>query len=174
MLTTQESSLSTPSGVTQVPLLTADQLSVGAILTGPAWTVVRQIDNIAGSMVGMIKFGTPLLPGHVHTAPLDGTASGCACGYKRTNIANILPVQGGPARSYILVPVGDTLPVDQWTVYATRHSDGRGGWLVGRGAWSITSMPIIPLLEPVWTLPQALRDLLEEATPAIERFVERR
>lgn len=149
----------TPSGATQQPLLDRSQLQVGAFITGPAWGTMRRIEEIDGNTIVLVKIpATPLSiqRGHLHALVLHANSE-CACGYRRELITGVLPLRDGLARTYILLPTGPLVVPDPLTVYV-----GPGGRMFrpsAVGQWS-SALPLIPQLEPFWTLPQPLRAIL--------------
>ena len=154
MQTSQTPSI--PAGVAQIPLLTADQLVEGAILTGPAWLTVRQVRHVQGASVMLMTLGAVVPPpGHIHQLE---TTPGCPCGYLRTTVKALLPISDQLARTYILVPTGPLMAADPYTVYVGPH---RQVVTVQNNAWTAHSMPVIPMLHPVWRLPDALRALIQ-------------
>lgn len=165
-------------GCTQVPLTSAAQLAVGMILTGPGWQTVAQVTALAGEMVSHQDLTAPsAAPGHVHTFAPQGRTGGskCACGAASYPAREYLPVNGF-IRTFILQPREGSriLTPDRWTVYLTA---GAGEVVVGGdGQWrrpalpdqpaqsTITTCPILPELEAVWTLPAELRRWVELAS----------
>lgn len=144
------------SGTRQEPLLTGDQLRPGVLLTGPTWHSVRLVVEVRGQMITTTRLGAPVpFPDHVHSSTMYG-ARECVCGYRRSQASTFLPTEPGLARTYMLIPRGELEVVDAHTVYA----DGRGSLVVATGGQWAQQIPIVPLLWPVWTMPQALRGQL--------------
>lgn len=159
MQTQPNNEVLTPSGATQQPLLDRSQLQVGAILTGPAWSTARRIEEIDGNTLVLVKIpATPLARdrNHLHALVLHANTE-CACGYRRETIVGVLPQRDGLARTYILLPTGPLVVPDPLTVYIGPSGQFRPS---PSGQWS-SALPLIPQLEPLWTLPQPLRAILE-------------
>lgn len=161
MQTAISEELSTVSGARQEPLLTADQLSVGSILTGPAWRTARRVIEIDSNVIVLEKLPRPLIaPGHLHSLTLFRGAE-CECGYRREPVANLIPDQPQMVRTFLIVPTGDLEIVDPFTVYAT--SAGSPVITTDSQLWDRSRMPLIPKLLPVWSLPEPLRRVIERA-----------
>lgn len=163
-----ENVLAAPPGFRQVPLVSADQLSVGQILTGPAWRSVMKVAQIDANNVHLAPVISAQPDGHVHTFTRTRPRV-CACGYRITMIAalgdvpenaGLLPVRADALpKTFILVPLGELVSVDPFTLYV-----GRGGTVLSvaaSGIWNVAStVPVIPLVAQLWTVPEELRRLL--------------
>lgn len=149
------------SGATQQPLLHADQLVPGAILTGiafsNAWEVLWRQDNDVH--MRMLRHEPPALCAEhrLQTFP-TGTLRKCSvCGFAIESIAALLPSLADTPKAVVLVPTGPLVVPDRFTVYLL--STGQEVRLHDMAAWSL-EMPVIPLLHPVWSVPEELRFLL--------------
>ncbi len=152
---------STISGATQTPLLHADQLVPGVFLTGVAFNNVWEVLGIQGDDVALsLLQATPNIHCAAHTLrpPITGTLRTCACGYVLEAVASLLPLRDDTPRVVLLVPHGPLVVPDAYTVYLT----GTGETLTANAAhqWGVESMPVIPKVYPLWTVPEHLRDMI--------------
>ena len=161
MRTATADQLITLSGAIQVPLLRAEQLLVGSIITGRAWQRVAEVVELErGGIAITRKLPHPLMPPHhIHAFTLFGNVQ-CECGLARDVIRTaFLPRAGDSPRTWILQPVGPLQDVDAFTIYCATSSrtmmqvDANGKWLH-------ELVPVVPLLRPVWSLPPALVEWL--------------
>lgn len=160
MQTQADRELAAPSGATQTPLLRADQLRVGVILTGPAWSTARLVDRIEGgnAMLHRLPLGTQAQdPAHRHVFNLHSNVE-CACGYRREPLTGLVPLRDGLARTYIITTTEPLISVDPFTIYLMSRGRLAVGPEVGEN-WPVP-LPLIPTLEPVWTLPEPLRAMM--------------
>jgi hypothetical protein len=159
-------------GVPEIQLETADQLQPGRIISGVgaqyAWIV---IDRQAGDMDDWIRL-CQLQRGvrshsHQWITRGEGAKDCSACGLRLQRIADLLPVTTPRAR--VIIPPASVLnALDPYTVYATTTGvvvTAHRAVLAGPGKllWS-SALPIIPLLRPIWSLPEALRVVLRHAS----------
>ena len=149
-------------GGTLVPVLTADDIRPGSLLTGIAYQSVRRVVNIEDDTVYLLKLPeTPPEAGHRHRFTRHSDHSECSCGLMRKPLADILPSDPGIARTYRLDSVAPLLVPDRFTIY--QLPTGNGLVTVSpTGSWNgtTTQLPIITKLHPVWSVPAALRELL--------------
>lgn len=150
------------SGGHQEPLLSADQLNLitpaqiaaGVFLTGPAWERVwRLMQEPVDGVITIHNVMRPLpADNHIHSLNPRGE---CTCGLRKQAVADILTTRTTTPKTFLITPtVPLTLP-NAFSVYVTA-----GGTLVlGRGDWSMT-LPIIPKLGVLWTVPVPLRRFL--------------
>ena len=162
--------LSTLVGHTEVPLLAAEQLTIGVLLGGPAWQRVYRVLGVQrGTHVLLAPATLTIPPDHTHIFNLQQQTA-CACGARRKRIngkapEGILAVAGNPARTVVFVPTGSITTPDTWTRYV--NSAGQI-YNVKDGMWltqTVVFLPVIPRLRPVWTVPERLRALLATRTP---------
>ena len=166
-LITDPSQLAVPAGFTQVPLTSPDQLTVGAYITGPAWSFVREVKELMNSntvMTAPVPAFVVQEANHIHTVRQGAP---CTCGLRIDTIReSLLPRADGMFRTYILVPQRPLSQADRFTVY--QAPDGRalrvsrGQWLTSAEVGGARNLPIFPVLHPIWTVPPALRRWLPE------------
>jgi hypothetical protein len=153
------------TGARQEPLTSRDQIAVGHILTGTAWRTARKVVGIVGDTLHLVKYPTaPEAPGHVHALLQHGNTE-CACGFREEPVSGVLPLRDGMVRTYLIIPIADPPEVLPHTLYVTARGRtlrlGDGG-LWNTGTSSAGSIPLIPKLAPIWTVPEALRALAQE------------
>ena len=173
-MNTAEPSALVTEGVVGTPLERADQLQPGVIISGQAarhaWQVLDATQQQLETEAGWIRI-RQLMRGvrshsHQWATPYEGAADCSACGLRRQRVADLLPVTS-PRVQVIVPPVDVVNGITQYTLYAT--TSGRLVVASGTGqqrAWNV-ALPIIPLLRPIWSLPEALRALLNEGAQVI-------
>lgn len=160
------------SGATQVPLLSRDQLMVGAILTGEAWATIRRVERIEGTTIYLQRLPPTGPPDHAHAFSQHGNTE-CACGLMRQPLAELLPVHATTPRTHLLTPAGGLVVPNLYTLYGlqegatlriiTMQSDRQ--WAQGStgGLMSRRRLPIVPRLAVLWTIPERLQEILATA-----------
>lgn len=162
MQTTNEPS--TITAASQQAVVDRSQLTPGTIITGVAWRTARIIEEIDGNVAILIKYPRPQLAvGHIHALTAHNNCE-CECGYRREPLAGLLPLREGMVRTFAIIPTGPLLTPDEFTGYmGTRGRQFRmvaGQWTVRGGSVGTNSIPLIPKLHAVWTIPPGLRRLL--------------
>lgn len=161
---------STISGATQTPLLRADQLVPGVFITGAAasnvWEIVgRRGDDIELSLVKAAP-NTFCAEHNLRPRP-TGTLRTCTCGYALEAAASLLPLREDTPRVTLLVPSGRVIVPDRYTVYVGANQTILT--VLGDGNWDEATVPVIPKLYPVWTVPDELRETIRESVEGLAR-----
>ena len=159
----------------QTPLLTADQLRVGVLLTGIAMSHIWEVLEVERTHLSLIRLPKKPLC-QTHTLVSIGRGQHCiTCGMRRQEIKDFLPLKPEKGRVYLITPRAPMERPEPYTVY---------GGITGAGAiklyqlsagginltpepetyqWS-EALPLFPILHKLWSIPARLREL-SEATP---------
>jgi hypothetical protein len=155
-----------PSGGIQAPLLRADQLQPGVILTGQAAVHVWQVVELVGpSSVKMRKVPDPVvgLP-HTHAWQPQGRGQACVCGLRVQPVATFLPTSAtAKPRAFVVTPPPEGIgQAVTGAIYAYLKPDGQVGTVTlgANGQWSAI-LPLLPQLHRLWALPEALQAMMD-------------
>ena len=154
-------------GVEQIPLEHADQLQPGVLVSGASAIHVWQVLDAASHETeedGWIRLRQLTrgvrLHSHQWTPRGEGSVECTVCGLRRQRISDLLPVRT-PRAVIIIPPPGVVNAVAPYTLYATTSGQIVTVTIEGRvRTWS-QPLPVIPYLHPVWTLPDALKELIK-------------
>ena len=168
---------------TQVPLLYIEQLQPGQLLIGQAASHIWEVLEVVGGQITMAKFPRQPCTFCEHTFVPKGSGQECACGVRKQPIKGkegFLPIKPGRARIHLLELPPDVRTPQEYEFYAylegaiakfvTIVSTGGSGTMPQPGSatkWS-ESIPIIPILHKVWTLPLPLQSLLMNSQVMVE------
>lgn len=154
----------------QQPITSIQQLTEGAVVTGVAmqhvWKVVATRDGDA--WLQKLPQGPKCDP-DAHTFEAYGRGRVCSrCQLRTQKLAEFLPRTEGKPRAYVIQPRGELLQPLPYTLYGTLNTSQRleTFWLAD-GAWN-TQIPLISALHVLWTIPPALRTLLDGCPVAEE------
>ena len=165
-------------GGSQEPLLTADQLCIGAFVTGVAATHLWEIVDISRTDITLQKLPRPAMPcathnlnGFHYTTPGEhGQAAECTCGLRKTGISELLPKVRGKARIHIITCDRQALQkpaIGEVYAYLSNDTPMFAGINPDGVHWS-DSMPLVPILHKVWELPSELQALAFDHNPTNE------
>ena len=150
-------------GCVEQPLLSAEQIVPGVFITGLGFTNVWEVLSVEGRHVHMAKVTFPATPrctGETHSFGAGAAARECqVCGYRIHNMSGLLSKQPDAARSVVLTPTGPLIVPDKYTVYVTAQGAGLN---FSGNLWE-HDMPIFPEVCAIWSVPEELRALLDEA-----------
>lgn len=152
---------STISGATQTPLTDAAQLVPGAILSGIAFNNAWEVVELRGDdvLLRKMQLHTPTAcTSHMFSQVGSSTLRACGCGHALERVASLLPLRADTARTLVLQPTGPLVTPDVFTVYVTEQLTIHR--VVG-ATWPV-ELPIIPKMWPLWSVPEALRDLVRD------------
>ena len=159
----QRSDVIAYSGLSESPLRHAEQVVPGVILTGAyanyAWLVERTATEHDGRVRVIVqKVGARAIPACAHAWLYGDDSRICACGHAEQLLSALLPAEGGDPRVTVLVPQGGArYDVQPRTVYLAETgltvSQVDSAWVVQGDA---VSLPLLPWLYPLWTLPEGL------------------
>lgn len=173
MQTSKESSVQLAG--TQQPVVNINQLTVGAIITGVAMQFAWRILQIADGDVWMVKLPVTVPPCRTHQFQPYGRGQVCqTCQLRRQKLEDFLPRTENKPRSYIITPAGELYQPEPFTLYGSLVREGttpslKTVWLNSESTtpqWNET-LPLIPALHVIWTIPSELRALVSE-TPTVE------
>jgi len=152
----------------QIPLLTAEQLQPGVILTGIAMAHAWRIHARREDFLELQKL--PVLPLSVcetHQYSVVGRGQHCSrCQLRRQAVAEFLPRTADKPRVYLLQPRGALQPPQPYTLYGYMQGNTLKTVSCVDAQWT-EILSLIPALHIVWTIPDALRSLLGPRTVAL-------
>ena len=148
----------------QTPLLTADQLEQGTIITGIAMSHLWEVLQMQAGLVFIRKVEGPE-PCDTHMMVAYGRGHVCSrCQVRTQGIADFLPIKPGKARVHVIQPIstGCRKP-ELFTVYGGVMKSGEVKLfhLAPSRVWN-EALPPFPALVPVWTIPDRLRALVQD------------
>lgn len=161
----------------QQPVVSLEQMVPGVIITGVALQHAWEIVEIRDGEVWLKRLpANPTLGEHRHTFQAYGRGQVCSvCNMRRQRMDEFLPRVADRPRAYVIAPQGTLLPPQPFTLYGAIGRDNtlKTCWLDGQEtpAWSET-LPLIPRLHILWTIPIGLRDLLNGEAPELEEAEE--
>ena len=162
----------------QVPILRADQMRVGAFVTGAAMEYLWEVVALhgGGNTMDIIEFPRVAPPCAGHTFATYGRGEKCQCGLRRIAIAEFLPRKPDKPRAYILQTRGELRTPMEGAIYAhlsgqelaycsvvNVHMPSNPGEV--RPDYHLQwdhSIPIFPSLLCAWSVPPALQALCHE------------
>lgn len=151
---------------TQEPILRIEQLAIGAIITGVAmqyaWQVVDTRDGNAWLMQMPYDAGTICAP-DAHTFQAFGRGHVCQrCRLRTQGMQEFLPRTENKPRAYVIAPTRGQIQRPQpYTLYGGLQGNVlKTVWLTSPTQWN-EALPLIPALHVLWTIPPALRTLVE-------------
>ncbi len=164
---------------TQEPIVRLDQLTVGSILTGIAVQYAWQIHAIRDGELWMKRLpNTEICRDGLHAFATVGRGQACSrCQLRRQKMEEFLPRAENKPRAYVIAPREGAIQQPQpFTLYGALSTPRAGqpitlktAWLQGGATptWNET-LPLIPALHVLWTVPQQLRELVNNAPPVDE------
>lgn len=172
MQTKPETEVGALSGARQVPLLRRDQIIPGALIVGIATDFAHEVISTEGDLVVVQRLPrNPLEPGHAHAYTQHNNTT-CRCGLGRRPLAtSLLPEDTTTPRWFVLTPSGPLVVPEPYSLYLLP-----GGRVLPvmpeRGASAPTTqagldVPLVLRAHRIWSLPQAMQRLLEDAPSAV-------
>ena len=146
----------------QAPLLNAEQLHVGALLTGIGMSHLWEIVEIAGSNLHIAKLPrvAPLCEGSHTLSPL-GRGSVCSrCPIRVQAMTEFLPLKPDKARVHVIVPSAPVETPVPYTVYGglSGVNDVKLYHVMPNGQWN-EPLPPYARLHKIWSIPAGLQQL---------------
>lgn len=152
---------------TQAPLLDAAQLRPGVLLTGVAGSFVWQVLELDGAILYIQKLPATLLPcaKDAHQLSAFGRGRVCSvCQVRAQALSDFMPKVENKARVHVITMAGELRPALPHTVYGYLLPNGTARLVhMSGGIWNET-LPIVPKLGVVWTIPAELRAMVNEET----------
>ena len=153
----------------QTPLLTAEQLEQGTIITGIAMSHLWEVlwighQDSAEKWLFIRKVEGPE-PCDNHAMVAYGRGHVCSrCQVRKQDVKDFLPIKPGKARVHVIQPIstGCRKP-ELYTVYGGVMKSGEVKLfhLAPSRIWN-EALPPFPALVPVWTIPDRLRALVQD------------
>ena len=159
---------------TQVPLLREEQLTPGVLLTGVAMSHVWEVLSIERNQLFIRKLPATTVPcrTEAHTFATYGRGHVCsACQVRKQDIVEFMPKREEKARVHVIVPRAPLQAPQPYTIYGHLLPNGTVQTVSVNGtAWDV-SLPVIPSLSIVWTIPQELRSMIHGTPGPIEDII---
>ena len=160
------------SAGTQTPLLKAEQLEPGLLITGIAMSHIWEILMVDPTHVFIRKVeGPESCVDDMHNMGVYGRGQVCSrCQARRQETKEFLPLKPDKARVHIIQPMdkGAQKP-EPFTVYGGMKKSGEVAlyYLHPNGQWN-TALPPFPALVRVWSIPESLRIMVKEGVPGTD------
>lgn len=148
---------------TQVPLLDEAQLTSGVLLAGVAGSFIWQVIRLAGRdlLIQKLPVVTPPCTGEHTFAPFARGHVCNRCQMRKQAVADFLPKVANKARVHVITPTSDLHQPQPHTLYGYLLPNGQAKLVhMTSNLWSET-LPVVPKLSIVWTVPPALRAMME-------------
>lgn len=147
---------------TQVPLLREEQIVPGVLVTGVAMSHVWEVMRLERSQVFIRKLPAttePCAP-DAHTFAAYGRGHVCSvCQVRKQAVSEFMPKREEKARVHVITPSSALLHPMPYTLYGYLLPNGKAQTVSAtNGNWDQT-LPVIPTLSILWTIPESLRAL---------------
>lgn len=147
---------------TQVPLLREDQIQPGVLLTGLAMSHIWEVLRIERRQAFIRKLPSDTnVICNEHAFAAYGRGHVCSvCQVRKQAVSEFMPKREEKARVHVITPTGPLVQAQPYTIYGYLLPNGTIQTVHLNGAnWSMT-LPIIPTLSVVWTIPESLRAMV--------------